>query len=1076
MGILDEGANYSEREREFTENSSAETGKSQSNTKNFCEIRVSAFNTLALWSDPTWTSIKERSSVHCTAVSEWVHHQRIRMAVNKVTIAEIIGSVRGVIPNSKLASYGDFRYDSDLEEMYDILDEIDADCSLNDDCWTVVHEGQNPKALTQAKESLEVNENNNKECLLKITSPSKDEKRSDEIKLKSDKSKLGSSGFEEWVLKCQTLLRIVRRIVSQEKSFDVWSDVLLKTCSKFLSALKCNASLLKVMEADVPLITDYRQLLSEPITMLEILSLPQPYLDDSLNLDIEQEDNLWLKLSSPSIKKLWRQKENERHEKELSENNSFSGFDSWLGTTNFLRRQRQKRLTATSKEDIEIPESEARDLIGSLFNIIDSHDAVKVETTDAENELDIPPISKNYFPEAHGEWTRTLFPRRVNVQNEVNTNATSNGFSYLQHQTDRQVFCRQIISPVLQPTAFPPPLCVPPPPLPNALHSQLTQKLPFYLPPSNQPLQNYNYEKVHLTLPRNYIISSRLLANEAQQPLATVPSFSLQHAAGANLHVQQVSRYYSQSVSNSLLQTNLPSIPQAKQRYGIPDNVLEMKSTQLYQTHFTSMDKTATQKNENFIKEVIKNKLLPNIASRISTINKLSFQAHELHQHNSGYSFQPTVNSVKNTKSDFPRMLNTQICCSQYIMPNSTELKQFSERSTEPKKMEETNVSIEHKRAPLMMYNHQRSPIIEKLRKDLPSTFSFKQDLSYNPQKVLAEKLKQNTILRVDNQIQKESKQYLLTSKQPEDGINSNHLKFSDVSEQFYSTISSSPNKNVRNVLLQNQKIISIFDNPNAKDEASNLKINKMNDKLTFNAKLKLTARKKNLTKRKIRFDQYKILLMFCKNLKMRGNILDTDSIHKWIWNYVKLHKRDSCLIKERLETNKHSIILNYRNKIFIFRICKNENRRILKILQNISSSKFKVGKNEGHSVISNFLHLKATRNKNLSQKNGIFNDDCKSNKIYDQKAKNISLDQLYTMNWNEKYQNPKNCNEDNKRLKVEFLNTMAENLFFNNEVTATRLRGFKSEKINGWTFFKIAIQTILKKALHILMDRRYNE
>ncbi|GBN47507.1 hypothetical protein AVEN_67436-1, partial [Araneus ventricosus] len=72
--------------------------------------------------------------------------------------------------------------------MYDILDEIDAECSLTNDCWTVVYEGQNPKALTQAKESLEANENNNKECLLKITSPSKDGKRSDEIKLKSNKS------------------------------------------------------------------------------------------------------------------------------------------------------------------------------------------------------------------------------------------------------------------------------------------------------------------------------------------------------------------------------------------------------------------------------------------------------------------------------------------------------------------------------------------------------------------------------------------------------------------------------------------------------------------------------------------------------------------------------------------------------------------------------------------------------------------------------------------------------------------------------------------------------------------------
>ncbi|KAF8781926.1 hypothetical protein HNY73_012268 [Argiope bruennichi] len=528
-----------------------------------CEILVSAFNALALWSDPVWTRIKDRNSVHSTAISEWVHHQRIWMAVDKVTVAEIIGSVRGVIPNSKLASYGDFRYDLDLEEMYDSLDEMELEYSLIDDCWIAIYEGENLKASEQTAESLEAKEKNSKDCLPKFNLSSNDEKRSDSMEFKRNNSKLDSFDFEEWILKCQTLLRLVRCIVSQDKSFDVWSDVLLKTCSKFFSALKCNKSLLKVMEADMPLITDYRQLLSEPITMLEILSLPQPYLDDSLNLDIDQEDTLWLKLSSPSIKKLWGQKQNEREDKEVSKNSSSSGFNSWLGTTNFLRRQRQKKSTATSKEDIEISEIEARGLIGSVFDIIDGQDAVSIETTDTENKLEVQTTSKNYFPEAHGEWTRNLFPSPCQYQNEMNTNATSNGSNYLQYQTDRQIFCRQIVPPVLSTVTFPPPLYVPPPPLPNTVHSQSTQKLPFYIPSSNQPAQIYNYEKVHLMLPRNYMISSRSGANDVQQSLATVPNFSVQNASGTGVVVQQVSRYYNQSLSTPPMQTNISSISQA---------------------------------------------------------------------------------------------------------------------------------------------------------------------------------------------------------------------------------------------------------------------------------------------------------------------------------------------------------------------------------------------------------------------------------------------------------------------------------------------------------------------------------
>ncbi|KAF8781925.1 hypothetical protein HNY73_012267 [Argiope bruennichi] len=179
-----------------------------------------------------------------------------------------------------------------------------------------------------------------------------------------------------------------------------------------------------------------------------------------------------------------------------------------------------------------------------------------------------------------------------------------------------------------------------------------------------------------------------------------------------------------------------------------------VKSIQLYQTHSTSTDKSTTQHNENFIKEVIKNKLLPNNPSRISTVTKQSIQAQDLYQYNSGYSFQQIANTVKSTKGDVLRVQNASVCCPQYTMPKSINVRQFLGPSTEPKKVEETNVLSHHKRAPLVIYNHQRSPVIDKLRKDLSSVRLSKQDLSYNPQKFLAGKLKQNTIICLENKIQ----------------------------------------------------------------------------------------------------------------------------------------------------------------------------------------------------------------------------------------------------------------------------------------------------------------------------------
>ncbi|GFU24632.1 uncharacterized protein NPIL_19471 [Nephila pilipes] len=184
MAILKEEINSSSREGEYKTITDLETplNKSEIFHENSCEKasylkyisadNVSAFNTLALWSDPTWNNTNERNPVHFTAVSEWVHHHRIWMATNKVTVAEIIGGVRGVIPQSKLATYGDYRYDLDLEEMYDILEELDADLpnDINENTAYCNESNLNPQKFTRkGLNTIEKDFSTNKSSLSKGT-------------------------------------------------------------------------------------------------------------------------------------------------------------------------------------------------------------------------------------------------------------------------------------------------------------------------------------------------------------------------------------------------------------------------------------------------------------------------------------------------------------------------------------------------------------------------------------------------------------------------------------------------------------------------------------------------------------------------------------------------------------------------------------------------------------------------------------------------------------------------------------------------------------------------------------------
>lgn len=65
--------------------------------------------TLAFWSNPAWIDPKQPLST--AALMQWVLYHRVSIALNKDTVAENIRSVKQVIPESKLAAYGHYRYD-----------------------------------------------------------------------------------------------------------------------------------------------------------------------------------------------------------------------------------------------------------------------------------------------------------------------------------------------------------------------------------------------------------------------------------------------------------------------------------------------------------------------------------------------------------------------------------------------------------------------------------------------------------------------------------------------------------------------------------------------------------------------------------------------------------------------------------------------------------------------------------------------------------------------------------------------------------------------------------------------------
>ncbi|GIY40867.1 uncharacterized protein CEXT_728291 [Caerostris extrusa] len=452
------------------------------------------------------------------------------MAVNKVTVAEVVGGVRGVIPSSKLATYGDYRYDLDLEEMYDILEEQNT---------------VNYKSTSRHGDEENLNH------------PKVENKRLD-VKSEETKDQLQKE----------------------------------KNCSR------------------------HSRLLKEPITALEILSIPKPYLEGSFKLDSKQEDDLWLKLSSPSIKKLWgKNSANELQETLISKDKTL-GFDSWIGSTNFLRRQRQWKGSATTEEggDIEISEERGKELIGSLLNYIDGS-TDKMERFDCKETSNIENKSKNYFPEMHKDWNRISFTRRMDGVNEARANQTSNWNCYYNQQCEQQLLFKQVLSvppPPPPPMMFPPPLCIPPPPLLTTMHSFPTQKLPFTYHQTTIAMQNATFQ-------------------------------SLAHTSH---HTVPGNKYYNQSQITPQFQMGSSTVLQINQKYEVQDHIL-IKPTQFYQSTLTNMDRVTTLQNEKLIKEIRKNKVLQNVTSQIPVTNKLPCLA-DSHQQNVG--FQAVIERIARDK------------------------------------------------------------------------------------------------------------------------------------------------------------------------------------------------------------------------------------------------------------------------------------------------------------------------------------------------------------------------------------------------------------------------------------------
>ncbi|GFQ97655.1 uncharacterized protein TNCT_691031 [Trichonephila clavata] len=1038
---------------------------------------VSAFNTLALWSDPAWINTNERNSVHFTALSEWVHHHRIWMATNKVTVAEIIGGVRGVIPNSKLATYGDYRYDLDLEEMYDILEELDVEFSNGvDESMTYCNESNfNHDTLIKKLQ-------NPKEYYIDRKFPANISPLSKEIKSKSqteteksaeDTSRSLPLELEEWIQKWKTLLFVVKRSISEEKSFDVWTDILLKICNKFLSAIKCNVSLLKLMETDVSFITDYKQLLKEPVTMLELLSIPQPYLKDTLNLDSEQEDILWLKLSSPQIKKLWTKNFiNERQERIFSKNSSSLGFDFWIGATNFLRRQRQKTETeSTITDDIEISEDEAKELIGSLINYVDGCSSDKAEIITADEMTTSKSASKNYFPEAHGEWTRTLFPRRTDISTEANANISNNCQVYI-NQSDQHILSKQILSVPPPHLTFPPPLHIPPPPLPSTLHSLSAQTQPFYLPSYHQPLQSYSHDRFRMTVPRNYS-SVWLLANGIQQQLQ---NSTCQSSTSTGHQVFFINRYYNQSQINLPLQTGTSTIlqsqinpPAINHKYGGHGNIMTMSTAHLPQT-LTNSDKAATQQNEHSLREMSKNRILQNVTNR-NFANKHQYLIPEVSQHSMGHN----KSSIKNMKSDLSNMQNSLL---HVAISKTLQLKQLPILSPELKKMVEMNQLTQLKRIPPGFQNNWQSPCTQKLRKEASSVLLSKHNLLNYTQETPVQKLKQN-IYNAEFEFRKEIEKSLQLqgARILKNGIRQTCLNFSDSFKPFnLKSASFFSYSNHQNILHTNKSNYFNYSNEyveNKKETYSrqccNSQWDHLNDPSVRNVKWKMSInkiRRKQLNKVRAKINHFTALKHQLRNIKKCDDAPEMYSAHKQIWKFTRLHKND-CFIDEYLKLTNNITKQKLQDKKMLAKIFEDKkNRKILESFPNFLLVPNKYKCNGGQ-----ILQYDA-KNQN---KNSHDSKNSKSVKIYNENN-GLNLFQFVSSD-----NNLYNYNKNNKYEYAKHFNMIADKLLFNNQIISDGIQSNKSpsamhEKIDGWTHFKFAIQVIFRNATHILLNGAVNQ
>ncbi|XP_035231425.1 uncharacterized protein LOC118203263 [Stegodyphus dumicola] len=231
------------------------------------------------------------------------------------------------------------------------------------------------------------------------------------------KQQIESDSMDQWLEKMNDMLWNLRSTVKQQVVLDAWTDVLLKTCLSFLSAIRTNHSLRQLMETPMSFIIDYEQLRKEPFSKVELLSIPQPYLDEDCDLDPKQTDRLWLNLSSPNICKLWMDNDELKGPRNLSDKGceSLRSLSDSVVRTNYLRRQRQQKGHKLSHENVQIPYFKAKELLGSLLNVIDGFSARYGEGLSENGMVNC----EKYFPEAHGEWTKRLFPYHTNLDQGV---------------------------------------------------------------------------------------------------------------------------------------------------------------------------------------------------------------------------------------------------------------------------------------------------------------------------------------------------------------------------------------------------------------------------------------------------------------------------------------------------------------------------------------------------------------------------------------------------------------------------------------------------------------------------------